>query len=86
MNLDNITRLVASIDIMTFSNIVSPINSNKHNFIDIPYPSNKDGCPGCNTAKTLWEAELENGHQVMVCKDCDATWKSKGNGGWIQIN
>ena len=86
LDLDKITRLVASIDIMTFSNIVSPITPDKHNLMDIPYPSNKGGCPECNTHKTLWEAELENGHQVMVCEDCNATWKSKGNGEWIQIN
>lgn len=86
LDLDNITRLVASIDIMTFSNIVSPINPNKYDLKDIPYPSSKGGCPECNTSGSLWEAELQKDRQIMVCEDCGATWKSKGNKGWTLVN
>lgn len=60
LDLDDITRLVASIDIMTFSSIVSPIDPDRYDLVDIPYPSTKDGCPECNTSGTLWEAELAN--------------------------
>jgi hypothetical protein len=86
LDLDDITRLVASIDIMTFSSIVSPIDPDEYDLVDIPYPSGKDKCPECVTSGGLWEAELQKGPQVLVCEGCDATWKSKGDGGWIQIN
>ncbi|MYL17903.1 hypothetical protein GLW36_14770 [Halorubrum terrestre] len=85
LDLDDITRLVASIDIMTFSSIVSPIDPDRYDLVDIPYPSTKDGCPECNTSGTLWEAELANDRIIMVCENCDATWKAKANGGWIQV-
>lgn len=86
LDIDDITRLVASIDIMTFSSIVSPIDPNKYDLIDIPYTSSKGGCPECSTPGSLWEAEIQNGHRVMVCEKCDATWKSKGDKGWIHVS
>jgi hypothetical protein len=85
LDLDDITRLVSSIDMETFSNVVSPISPEQYNLQNIPYLSKKDGCPKCNTSKTLWEADLENDRQLMVCENCDATWVAKPNEKWTLI-
>jgi hypothetical protein len=86
LDMDDILHQLASIDIDSFTTILSPFDLNEYDFVDIPHSSDKGGCPQCNTSGSLWEGELEDKQNIMRCEDCGATWKSGADGSWSQIS
>jgi len=86
LDLDDIAELVAPIGVVSLGSIFAPINPEGYEVVDIPYPSEKGGCPKCSTLDSLWEAEVAAGIHIMVCESCGATWESKANGNWKPVS